>query len=169
MKTSFRKIFAFPGAVIALVILVTFPLEGKAAESTFTITYTNDVPYLRSVTLGEQGVARIAEHILIARNDAEKGFMHNTAALCIVLFVDDQEKARKGDGYCTFRDEDGDEIYEHYDYATASSGRVEVFGGTGKYAGVTCGGEWKRLAAPKPPVEGKWQNIGSKTITCQMP
>jgi hypothetical protein len=150
-------------------IVFPFSLPVAAGEETFTITYTNDVPYVKAVDLGEKRVARIAEHILIARNDAGKGFMHNTAASCIVMFVEDPPKPRQGNGYCTYRDEEGDSIFEHYDYSTASTGKVTVVGGTGKYAGVSCSGEWKKLATPKSPVEGKWQNIGSKTIKCNMP
>ncbi len=157
--------------VIAIFILAAlhYPMIAAAGEASFTITYTNDVPYMNSVELGEKHVARIAEHILIARNDAGTGFMHNTAASCIVLFVDAPNKSREGNGYCTYRDEDGDQIFEQYNYGAASTGKVTIIGGTGKYTGVSCAGQWKKLATPKSPVKGKWQNIGSKHIKCSMP
>lgn len=155
---------------LSLVLAIALVSEVAVAGSeTVSITYTNDVPYVSSVELGDKRVARIAEHILISRNDSGSGFMHNMAAFCIVQFVDNPGKPREGNGYCTFSDNDGDRIFEHYDYTTENNGNATVIGGTGKYAGVSCSGKWKKLASPKSPVKGKWQNIGSKTMKCAMP
>jgi hypothetical protein len=135
-------------------------------EFSFSITYTNSGT--AKVVQQGKGSASTVDHILIAANDAGKGFLHNVAAHCVGMFYNDQDQPPKGGGACTFTDADGDQLFERYTVTRPGAGEIKFMGGTGKYAGIQCQGEWERIAQPKAASEGTWQNVGKKKGNCKL-
>lgn len=78
-------------------------------------------------------------------NDLGGGPLHRGPAVCVFTYYATPDAA-SNKGYCTFGDADGDRIFS--DFAGESSGnshqgKLEILGGTGKYAGIKGGGEWR--------------------------
>ncbi len=135
-------------------------------EFPFSVTYTTSGT--NKVLQQGNGSARSYDHIIIATNDAGKGFLHNLAAYCVGMTYNDPDQAPKGGGACTFTDADGDQLFERYTFTKSTSGEIR-FTGTGKYAGIQCQGEWERIASLKAVSEGTFQVIGKKRGTCKLP
>lgn len=154
--------------VLSLLTIAAFATTASAQEESFSVTYSVGGT-ANGVDFGEKHKAYTLDFILIARNDADKGFLHNMSAKCIAMAFVDPKDGTKGGGFCSFTDEDGDKLFERWDYTTPEAGTIEFIDGTGKYAGFTCKGNWKRVARLKPAAKGTWQVIGRKTGTCKMP
>jgi hypothetical protein len=162
-----KTIFSFTVLLLGIVPGTRVLAADMPKEFPFTVTYTNSGTF--KVLQQGNASARSFDHTLIATNDAGKGFLHNVTAYCVGMSYHDQDQPPKGGGACTFTDADGDQLFERYTLTKPTGGEIRFIGGTGKYAGIQCQGEWERIAQPKAASEGTWQNIGKKRGNCKLP
>lgn len=167
MKVLSNNIFSFVVLLLGIVGGARVLAAEMPKEFPFSVTFTNSGT--SKVVQQGTGSARAVDHILIATNDAGKGFLHNVTAYCVGMSYNDQDQPPKGGGACTFTDADGDQLFERYTFTRPGAGEIRFIGGTGKYAGIQCQGEFERIAQPKAVSEGTWQSIGKKKGNCKLP
>jgi len=141
------------GRYTVAVVVLSFGFHGTllAADKgeldvRYTSEWTGDAATLQT---GPNARHTMRSHELTAI--AGTSFVGATNALCHQ--TEDEETSAAGgtdyDGYCTWRDADGDLIFETYNgYAPPNGGPVEfgsglIVGGTGKFAGITGGLAWE--------------------------
>jgi hypothetical protein len=81
----------------------------------------------------------------ITFNNSGSGPLHMGPANCFEAFMIVDGKGRSR-GHCAFGDADGDRLFTDFTGtfgAEGASGTNEIFGGTGKYAGIQGSGPWK--------------------------
>jgi hypothetical protein len=162
-----KSIISFTVLLLGIVLGARVLAADMPKEFSFSVTYTNSGTF--KVLQQGNGSARSFDQILIATNDAGKGFLHNMSANCVGMSYHDRDQPPKGGGACTFTDTDGDQLFERWTYTQPTAGEIRFIGGTGKYAGIQCQGEWERIALPKAFSESTWQAIGRKRGNCKLP
>jgi hypothetical protein len=78
-------------------------------------------------------------------NDKGSGPLHLGPANCFESFFAVDGRG-KGKGFCAFGDPDGDRLFTEFTGTfgpDGANGTNEIFGGTGKYAGIQGSGPWK--------------------------
>ena len=74
-----------------------------------------------------------------------------------------------GGGYCKNMDSDGDITLTSWTLLKRGEGTFTFLHGTGKWKGVTGGGEFKTVKRGKPIAKGTYQNCGKSTFTYELP
>jgi hypothetical protein len=119
---------------LSLVLFAAFGIPAMAGElpkeGAYSITWTFSGSY-DSIEVGEERVAFVSNIIIVVWNDAEEGFFHNMTGDCISMGVGEELS-----GYCSYRDADGDKLFENFKEEVEGKGTTTILGGTGKYAGV---------------------------------
>lgn len=153
---------------LATVSLAQSPLP-KEGSGAMTVAYTGT---LKTLALGTDHVRIAYEVFGVATNDAGQGFFHNTSGRCIGGLDVVKGEFDNEAGACLWVDRDGDQVFLRY----AGAGRAGVpaklkftyTGGTGKYAGLTGGGETTRTPL-RPTMEGTTYSHTKGTYTYKLP
>ena len=111
--------------------------------------------------------AYIAETFLVATAAAPGSVLDKLGARCLGMGESDSKTGfDQAKGSCTFKDADGDMIFETWQEMTPADsaegkGTGKLLGGTGKYAGIT--GEYDYTTAYyASPKDGTFQGVGHK-------
>jgi hypothetical protein len=137
-------------AALALCCVLGSSVAAEAAElapegridSNFTWVMT---PRTMDLSAGKQ--VQTAEMSLVVTAAATGSVLDKMVASCISSGeTDTASGAFKMQGWCTFKDADGDAIYESVEessptFTATATGTGKLLGGTGKYAGIT--GDYK--------------------------
>jgi hypothetical protein len=137
------------------------------AEGHFSITYTltNPTP-VKPISISKDAEVTVSSSLMSAVNDAGSGLLHNMTGRCLSEnIVDKAAKTIEGHGYCTYVDNNGDQVFEKTDYKQPMAPTLTIqgqwIGGTGKYSGLE--GTFEIHHTPlKPLTEGVVQGIGKK-------
>lgn len=88
--------------------------------------------------------------------------MHNMFGQCTgsSLRVGEKHEAMFG---CTYEDKDGDNLFETGKATAPRTGQLIFVGGTGKFDGLQCDGNFKTVAVSKDRSKG----VGKKTGSCR--
>ncbi len=81
----------------------------------------------------------------VARNDSGGPMFNLFGVRCIGMEEGPDPIKFTGRGTCTYTDTDGDNIFTPFSAKGERRGTFEVAGGSGKFAGVTGNGEWRRV------------------------
>lgn len=112
--------------------------------------------------------------VLVANASSGNGLLHNMTGHCLAHEeAENANGASTVDGYCTYVDSDGDQIFETVTMTRSglheeATGEAKITGGTGKYEGIT--GDLthtRRLLLPSP-AEGVFPGIGQITGSYQI-
>ena len=99
----------------------------------------------KAISMGEERLHATYDGIGVVVNDAGKGFLHHAASYFLgqmhgVNGIKEYER-----GFKVYTDSDGDKVYVTYDQKgvlfRSAEGTFTIVGGTGKYTGITGGGE----------------------------
>ncbi len=145
-KTSaMLAVAAISGTVFAASGAIGQDANTLAPQGDFALTYSlMDAYNAPPVMIGENQMAQAVNYLAHVFNDAgEGGFLNYAVGNCASYQVTDvAANTVEISGYCSYRDADGDRVFEHFatdgavalDAVTMSS---EWVGGTGKYADIT--------------------------------
>lgn len=115
-----------------------------AQEGNFKATfYLTDEPSTPLPTADGE-TAYTIEQSAVYTNDAGHGFLHDVTGRCVGVGASGADTFNSG-GYCTFVDGDGDMIFSVFHVARKGhqiEGTQGYTGGTGRYAGLTGGGQY---------------------------
>jgi hypothetical protein len=116
------------------------PVEGSTSYS----AYFTCRPVGRA-DFGPIGSRSVAECVGVAKDTGEAKAFDNLSARCL-----ENEEIRGGparyDGWCAETDADGDQFFTSYQ--GTDGGKVTFLGGTGKFKGISGGGDWRLVEAP---------------------
>jgi hypothetical protein len=154
-------------SVLSLALLVAFGQSLMAGElpkeGTFSVKIVADATYraLKAVTTGEERLQFNHEGHGVTLNDAGEGFLHDASFHAMGAFhtvngVYDEAGDR---GFFVLFDTDGDQVlltYVSHGSLAATKATFKLVGGTGKYNGITGGGEWTWKSVT-PAAEGTFQ------------
>jgi hypothetical protein len=153
-------------SVLSLVLLVAFGAIANAQmakEGTFSVKMVCDGRYsvVNAATTTEKRMQFNHESHGLTLNDAGEGFLHDASfhgmgAFHAVNGVYDEAGDR---GFLVHFDTDGDQVlltYVAHGSLAATTATFKLVGGTGKYNGITGGGEWTWKSVT-PAGEGTFQ------------
>ena len=153
-------------SILSLALLVAFGQSLMAGElpkeGTFSVKIVADATYraLKAVTTGEERLQFNHEGHGVTLNDAGEGFLHDASFHAMGAFHAVNGVMEGGDrGFFVFFDTDGDQVFLTYlsqGSLAATTATFKLVGGTGKYIGITGGGEWKWKSVT-PVAEGTFQ------------
>jgi len=114
----------------------------------------------------------LAEYYGSTTNDAGSGIFHMNSFKCHFTLEVVQMPKTELEGYCTFRDADGDTVTFRASATGFLGGPTNatnrITHGTGKYKGITGSGEYR--SSPVPPFEqGTFQGRGTFSTTYKIP
>lgn len=134
------------------------PPEGAIAV-TFTSTSTA-IPKPMSIGAGKEYT--VLNQAMTASNDLGNPVMNKMGGRCqYSRLVDTVAKTFELHGFCTYADNDGDQIFEQFDFLPGKPGSGRYLGGTGKFEGLQ--GVVEITVSPlKGPFDGISQAIGHK-------
>ena len=147
------------GAFTANANAQSLPAEGPVAV-TFTAT---EAPAAKPMSIGDSKEYTLLSYAMTASNDAGNPILNNMGGRCLMERTDDKAaKTREQHGFCTYVDNDGDQIFEKCNLAAGTTAMgCQLTGGTGKFQGLQA--DLAITAGPlKSNYEGIAQAIGHK-------
>ena len=150
------------GAFTANANAQSLPAEGPVAV-TFTAT---QIPAAKPMSIGGGKEYTLISYAMTASNDAGNPILNNMGGRCLFeRTVDTAAKATEQHGFCTYVDNDGDQIFEK---CASNPGNApmgcQLTGGTGKFEGLQA--DLTITSAPlKSNYEGIVQGMGHKKGT----
>jgi hypothetical protein len=152
-----KKALVFAAPLILLLALVQPVISGELPkEGTFSLT-THGTWGGKVIVLGDR-VHCIYDAIGIVDNDEGKGFLNEAAFYNLGQMHGVKGIKQSETGAWEYTDADGDKVLATYEWKgvlfKASGGPFEFVAGTGKYAGITGGGEsnWWPTPSAKPDI-----------------
>ena len=158
---------------LALVLSFGMTAQAQLAKSgKFSGTFTGAAKPLAMHMLGEAPVLILVEMFGGTTNDAGSGIFHMNSFKCHFTLEVVQMPKTELEGYCTFRDADGDTVTFRASATGFLGGPTNatnrITHGTGKYKGITGSGEYR--SSPVPPFEqGTFQGRGTFSTTYKIP
>lgn len=137
------------------------PAEGPVSV-TFTVT---QIPPAKPMPIGGGKEYTVLNYAMTGSNDAGNPILNNMGGRCqFNRTVDTSTKSVEQHGFCTYVDNDGDQIFEKCDFVSGSPNNCKFTGGTGKFDGLQA--DLVITVGPlKSNFEGIAQAIGQKKGT----
>jgi len=111
----------------------TIPREGPLSV-TFTAT---QIPPAKPMPIGGGKEYAVLNYAMTASNDQGNPILNTVAGRCqFSRLVDTSAKTVEQHGYCTYADNDGDQIFEQCDFVPGAPNNCKLTGGTGKFQGL---------------------------------
>ncbi len=135
--TSSRTLLALSSIGLAMAAwgaqAQTIPPQGPVSV-TFTAT---QIPPAKPMPIGGGKEYAVVSQAMTASNDGGNPILNNMAGRCqFSRLVDTSAKAVELHGYCTYADNDGDQIFEQCDFVPGGPNNCKLTGGTGKFQGL---------------------------------
>ena len=156
--------------VLSLFLLIAFAPPVMAGElpkeAPFSVKMVVHGIYkvIKAVTTGEERLQFNHEFFGVTLNDAGEGFLHDASIHGMGAFHAVNGVMDGGDrGFSVHFDTDGDQVFLTYlsqGSLGATKATFKLVGGTGKYTGITGGGEWNWKSVT-PAAEGTFQGYMS--------
>ena len=142
----------------------SIPLEGPVSV-TFTATQISPA---KPMPIGAGKEFMVLNMAMTASNDAGNPVLHKMAGRCqFARTVDTSAKTTEQHGFCTYADNDGDQIFEQCDFVPGAPNNCKLTGGTGKFEGLQA--SVVITATPvKSNYEGVAQIVGQKKGSCKI-
>lgn len=153
--TRSRTLLAFIWFVAA-VGLASANAQSLPAEGPVSVTFTaTQSPPPKSMPIGGGKEFTVMNMAMTASNDAGNPILNKMGGRCqFTRTTDTSTKASEQHGFCTYADNDGDQIFEQCDAASGSPMRCQLTGGTGKFDGLHAD-----LAITGTPLKGNYEGI----------
>jgi hypothetical protein len=153
--TITRALFVLPSIVVVLtagnVQAQSMPPEGPVSV-TFTATATFPI---KPMAIGGGKEFVVINQAMAASNDAGNPVLNNMGGRCqFTRLADPSAKTVELHGYCTYADNDGDQIFEQCDFLPGAPNNCKLTGGTGKFEGLQA-----ELVITAGPVKGNFDGI----------
>ena len=129
----------------------SIPPEGPVAV-TFTATI---IPPVKPMAIGGGKEFVVINQAMAASNDAGNPLLNNMGGRCqFTRLADPSAKTVELHGYCTYLDNEGDQIFEQCDFLPGEPNNCKLTGGTGKFEGLQA-----TLIITAGPVKGNYDGI----------
>jgi hypothetical protein len=127
------------------------PSEGPVSVS-FTAT---QVPPAKPMPIGGGKEFTVLNLAMTASNDAGNPILNNMGGRCqFSRTVDAKAKTMEQHGFCTYADNEGDQIFEQCDFVPGAPNNCKLTGGTGKFDGLQAD-----LVITAAPVKSNYDGI----------
>lgn len=102
-------------------------------EGPFAVTFTaTQIPPAKPMTIGANQEYTALNYAMTGSNDAGNPILNNMGGRCLFTrLTDTSAKTVEQHGYCTYVDNDGDQIFEKCDSVPGSATGCKLTGGTG--------------------------------------
>lgn len=135
--TAFRVLIALSSLAIVAPLsnanAQALPAEGPVSV-TFTVT---QIPAAKPMPIGDGKEYTVFNYAMTGSNDAGNSILNNMGGRCLFnRMVDTSAKTVEQHGYCTYVDNDGDQIFEKCDFISGAPNNCKLTGGTGKFDGL---------------------------------
>jgi hypothetical protein len=153
--TSIRALLTLSSIGLAMVAwhaqAQTIPPEGPVS-----VTYTaTQIPPPKPMPIGGGKEYAVINQAMTASNDRGNPILNNMAGRCqFSRLVDTAAKTVELHGYCTYADNDGDQIFEQCDFVPGAPNNCKLTGGTGKFQGLEAS-----LVITASPVKSNYDGI----------
>eukprot|EP01062_Namystynia_karyoxenos_P070705 TRINITY_DN66080_c0_g1_i1.p1 TRINITY_DN66080_c0_g1~~TRINITY_DN66080_c0_g1_i1.p1 ORF type:complete len:170 (+),score=57.66 TRINITY_DN66080_c0_g1_i1:86-595(+) len=148
----------------ALALLAAAAAAGGEWQG-FELTFTDRGSVLQSTQISPDGEewAEIEEGTIELTAPTPGGVFGGLKAKCVAMSGAASAGRSRSEGWCTFRDSDGDMVFEHYEGALdkrGGGGNATFTGGTGKWDGVYAEHTWEYIFSAQG--EDWYEGRGSK-------
>ena len=137
MMSTIRAMLALSSLVV-IVPASNVYAQGLPAEGPVSVTFTaTQMPPAKPMPIGDSKEYTLINMAMTASNDAENPILNNMGGHCLFnRTVDTSAKTTEQHGFCTYSDNDGDQIFEKCDFMPGTANNCKFTGGTGKFAGL---------------------------------
>jgi hypothetical protein len=130
----------------------SLPPEGPVSV-TFTATL---IPPLKPMPIGGGKEFVLVNQAMAASNDAGNPVLNNMGGRCqFTRLTDPSAKTVELHGFCTYADNEGDQIFEQCDFLPGAPNNCRLSGGTGKFENLQAA-----LTITASVVKGDYDGIG---------
>ena len=157
---------------LAILLAYTSPVSAQMAKE--GVISSNTVFTGSSVVLaiGNERIQINYEGTGLSLNSSGEGFGHFSTWWCVGSLQAVKGQWDNESGLCQATFADGDKTYSTYQakgaFGNPVKGTWQYVGGTGKYEGITGGGEFTRISG-RPAKEGTFQSNNINTGTYKLP
>ena len=124
---------------IAAVLMATnVQAQSIPAEGPVSVTFTaTQIRPVKPMPIGGGKEFLIINQAMAASNDAGNPVLNNMGGRCqLTRLADPSAKTVELHGYCTYADNEGDQIFEQCDFLPGAPNNCKLTGGTGKFEGL---------------------------------
>ena len=113
----------------------TAQAQSLPPEGPVSVTYTATViPPVKPMPIGGGKEFVVINQAMAASNDAGNPVLHNMGGRCqFTRLTDPSAKTVELHGFCTYADNEGDQIFEQCDFLPGAPNNCKLTGGTGKF------------------------------------
>ena len=163
---SANRILLGLSSFVVVAAVSTANAQSLPPEGPVSVTFTaTQIPPAKPMPIGGNQEYTVLNYAMTGSNDAGNPILNNMGGRCLFTrLVDTSAKTVEQHGYCTYVDNDGDQIFEKCDSVAGSPNGCKLTGGTGKFDGVQA--DLVITAGPlKSNYDGIAQAIGHKKGT----
>jgi hypothetical protein len=129
----------------------SIPPEGPLAV-TYTATQTQPT---KPMSIGGRREFVVLNLAMTASNDAGNPVLNNMGGRCqLTRLTDSSVNNVEVHGFCTYADNEGDQIFEQCDFLPGAPNNCKLTGGTGKFEGLEAS-----IVITPMPLKGNYDNI----------
>ena len=116
----------------------TVQAQGLPPERPVSVTFTATlIPPLKPMPIGGGKEFVVVNQAMAASNDAGNPVLNNMGGRCqFTRLTDPSAKTLELHGFCTYADNQGDQIFEQCDFLPGAPNNCRLTGGTGKFEGL---------------------------------
>ena len=120
---------------VAVLTAGTVQAQGLPPEGPASVTFTATLnPPLNPMPIGSGKEFVVVNQAMAASNDAGNPVLNNMGGRCqFTRLTDPSAKTVELHGFCTYADNEGDQIFEQCDFLPGAPNNCSLTGGTGKF------------------------------------
>ena len=113
----------------------TVQAQGLPPEGPVSVTFTGTlIQPLKPMPIGGGREFVVVNQAMAASNDAGNPVLNNMGGRCqLTSLTDPSAKTAELHGFCTYADNEGDQIFEQCDFLPGAPNNCKLTGGTGKF------------------------------------
>ncbi len=152
----FRRVFVGLSAAALIAVTSNASAQSLPPEGPVSITFTaTQIPPAKPMPVGEGKEFTVLNMAMAASNDAGNPVLDKMGGRCqFARTFDTSTKAMEQHGFCTYADNDGDQIFEQCDFLPGFPNNCKPTGGTGKFEGLQAS-----LVITAVPVKSNYEGI----------
>jgi len=129
----------------------SIPPEGPLSV-TYTATQTQPA---KPMSIGGRREFVVLNFAMTASNDTGNPVLNNMGGRCqLTRLTDTSVNSVETHGFCTYADNEGDQIFEQCDFVPGAPNNCKLTGGTGKFEGLQAS-----IVITPMPLKGNYDNI----------
>jgi hypothetical protein len=125
-------------SVVLLATVSAVNAQNLPAEGPLSISFTaTQIPPAKPMPIGGGKEFVVLNMAMTASNDTGNPVLHNMGGRCqFARTITIATKTIEQHGFCTYADNDGNQIYEQCDFLPGAPNNCKLTGGTGKFEGL---------------------------------